>query len=214
MYCKKCGKKAPSGAKVCECGAVLQIDEYCNGFWGLVGKEPSAAPPSNPRPQETPHQPGESPISGRPKRKAPPAKHTYLFPLVALVLRITIVILLVVCLCVLNGLKDRMTEDFGRMERICQKIYTEMAEENVPELETSEDQLPAGLEDDSGVPAEGGTEDIPEKESFGQQAENTDDLTAQETDEQQSDSAGDDAEEGESGDSLDLSSEPSVLPLD
>lgn len=38
MFCLKCGAKVPQGMKQClKCGAPIE-DEYCGGFWGLVGE--------------------------------------------------------------------------------------------------------------------------------------------------------------------------------
>lgn len=46
MYCKKCGCKLKSDAKICEeCGAVVNSIEYCGGFWGLVSGEKEKLPP-------------------------------------------------------------------------------------------------------------------------------------------------------------------------
>ena len=40
MYCRKCGCRMPDGAVKCpDCGTDAKGNEYCGGFWGLVGKE-------------------------------------------------------------------------------------------------------------------------------------------------------------------------------
>lgn len=40
MYCLKCGKKISLGEEQCsECGTKISGNEYCGGFWGLVGED-------------------------------------------------------------------------------------------------------------------------------------------------------------------------------
>jgi Sec-independent protein translocase protein TatA/RNA polymerase subunit RPABC4/transcription elongation factor Spt4 len=45
MYCKKCGCRLSSSAKVCpECGCEATT-EYCGGFWGIVGENSKVPAP-------------------------------------------------------------------------------------------------------------------------------------------------------------------------
>lgn len=44
MFCKKCGMKCDSSRETCvNCGYPIAGDEYCGGFWGLVGEKPPVA---------------------------------------------------------------------------------------------------------------------------------------------------------------------------
>lgn len=44
MFCKKCGMRCDSSLETCaNCGHPIGGDEYCGGFWGLVGEKPIAA---------------------------------------------------------------------------------------------------------------------------------------------------------------------------
>lgn len=52
MFCKKCGMKCDSSHAACaNCGYPTGEEEYCGGFWGLVGEKPPV--PAVRKPVET-----------------------------------------------------------------------------------------------------------------------------------------------------------------
>lgn len=183
MYCKKCGKRAPEGAEVCECGAKLQIDEYCGGFWGLLGKNsPSEAAQTPPavlpqtRPAE-PVPPNVRPAAGEPdvgagKQKKGPRRSPF-FPLMNLVLRLVLVVLLILILQTLHSLKNDITERQSRLESqlesVCetvQEIQTELEERKLPAPEQPSGNEHSALEEEPAAfaeePQENGSADAAE----------------------------------------------------
>lgn len=69
MFCRKCGIKLNAGEKTCRnCGASVELAEYCGGFWGLVGEEKKTD-------VTVPSAQKETPVR-EPVKEKPPVKET------------------------------------------------------------------------------------------------------------------------------------------
>lgn len=146
MYCQKCGCKINMEERRCsDCGTDVKGNEYCGGFWGLVGEEEKVR-------TFTPQ--GENSKEELEKdRTIRKYKSLKLF-LVEVVL---ILILMVVCLLQFVQI-SQISKQFDKLYQVCEELggdyqelndkYTEIKEqvEELSILEAEENPL---LEEDS-----------------------------------------------------------------